>query len=71
MAGASAACRFAADPVHLRYKPFSIPENSLFSGMLFYVGLKKPFFTPLICKRLLGIDRCALSSEMASFEYGV
>jgi hypothetical protein len=70
-AGDSAACGFAADPVHLRYKAFSILENSLFSGMLFIFGLKKPFFWPFVRRRLLGIDCCALSSETASFKYGV
>jgi hypothetical protein len=71
MAGGFAASGFAADPVHLRYKKFSIPETGSFSGMLFGFGLKKPFFGPLGCKRLLGIDCCALSGETASFEYGV
>jgi len=62
MAGGFAACGFAAE-VHsssLQTGP-GVPGIRVFSGTSFALGLKKPFFQPSACERLLSIDCYALS----------
>src|SRR5580704_13192475 len=69
--GGFAACRFAANLVHLRYKQVSRSRKPPVFGDVFNSGLKKPFFRPSFCKRSLWIDCCALSSDRVSFEWRV
>jgi hypothetical protein len=43
MAGGFAACGFAAEPIHLRYKQVRRSRKPRVFGDVFDIGLKKPF----------------------------
>ena len=64
MGGGFAGCGFVAEPVHLPYKQSR-------DDAVLTIGLKKPFFQPRACARLLSIDCGALFIETSGFEYGV